>query len=185
MPRSRHLRTHVPAPSDRRPPRRLTSSATALLGAVALLASLTSSADAQGSAASDTPLHLAASHFEFVVSGETQPPAKPLRVHNGGTARFTDVRLTRLTYADSARGAAWLVVLPGQSAVAPDELATVGTLCVDAAGLQAGTYRATAAIAAREVPEPVAITITLIVSDVGARASKAAAGCGTTVTKQR
>ncbi len=104
-------------------------------------------------------------------------------MHNGGTARFTDVRLTRLAYADSARGAAWLVALPRQSAVAPDELATVGTLCVDAAGLPAGTYRATAAVAAREVPEPVAITITLVVTDAGARARHAAARCGTAVTK--
>jgi hypothetical protein len=111
---------------------------------------------------------VAASRFEFVASGDTQPPAKPLAVHNGGTARLTDVRLTRLAYADSARGAAWLVVLPRQSAVAPDELATVGTLCVDAAGLPAGTYRATAAVGAREVPEPVAITITLVVTDAGA-----------------
>ena len=70
-----------------------------------------------------------------------------------------------------------------QSAVAPDELATVGTLCVDAAGLPAGTYRATAGVVAREVPEPVAITITLVVTDAGARASHAAARCGTAVTK--
>jgi hypothetical protein len=75
------------------------------------------------------------------------------------------------------------VVLPRQSAVAPDELATVGTLCVDAAGLPAGTYRATAAVGAREVPEPVAITITLVVTDVGARARHAAARCGTAATK--
>ncbi len=149
----------------------------------ALVSLVTSAAGAQGAAASDTPLHLAASRFEFVASGDTQPPAKPLAVHNGGTARLTDVRLTRLAYADSARGAAWLVALPRQSAVAPDELATVGTLCVDAAGLPAGTYRATAAVAAREVPEPVAITITLVVTDAGARARHAAGRCGTAVTK--
>jgi hypothetical protein len=128
-------------------------------------------------------LHLAASQFEFVASGYAQAPAKPLRVHNGGSARFNDVRLTRLKYADPARGAAWLVVLPRQSSVAPDELATVGTLCVDAAGLPAGTYRATAAVAAREVPQPVAITITLVVTDAGARAPHAAARCGTADTK--
>jgi hypothetical protein len=156
---------------------------TALLAVVALATLVTSNAEAQGGAASDTPLHLAASRFEFVASGDTQPLAKPLRVHNGGPARFTDVRLTRLAYADSARGAAWLVALPRQSAVAPNELATVGTLCVDAAGLPAGTYRATAAVAAREVPEPVALTITLVVTDAGARARHAAARCGTDVTK--
>ena len=138
---------------------------------------------AQGGAASDTPLHLAASHFEFVAPGATQPPTKPVAVHNGGTAQFTDVRLTLLAYVDSARGAAWLVALPRQSAVAPDELATVGTLCVDTAGLPAGPYRATAAVAAREVPEPVAITITLIVTDAGDRARHASARCGTTARK--
>ena len=76
-----------------------------------------------------------------------------------------------------------LVVLPRQSAVAPDELATIGTLCVDAAGLPAGTYRAMAAVGAREVPEPVAITVTLVVTDAGARASHAATRCGTALTK--
>jgi hypothetical protein len=152
---------------------------------LALLSLVTSASvvEAQGSSASDTPLHLAASRFEFVASGDTPPPAQPLRVHNGGTARFTDVRLTRLAYADSARGAAWLVALPRQSSVAPDELATVGTLCVDATGLSAGTYRAAAAVAAREVPEPVAIAITLVVTDAGARAAQAAGGCGIPVTK--
>ena len=150
---------------------------------LALLALVTSAAEAQGRAASDTPLHLPVSHFEFVASGDTQPPAKALAVHNGGTARFTNVRLTRLAYADSARGAAWLVALPRQSAVAPDELANVGTLCVDATGLCAGTYRATAAVGAREVLEPVAITITLVVTDAGARARHAAARCGTAIPK--
>jgi hypothetical protein len=53
---------------------------------------------------------------------------------------------------------------------------------VDATGLAEGTYRATAAVAAREVPEPVAITITLVVTDAGARA-RPAARCGTAVTK--
>src|SRR5687767_2128521 len=183
MPRSRRLAALDPAPSDRRTAERLTISPTALLTAVALLTLGTTAAGAQGSGASDTPLHLAASRFEFVVSGDRQPPAKPLAVHNGGTARFTDVRLTRVAYADSARGAGWLVALPRQSAVAPDELATVGTLCVNAAGLPAGTYRATAAVRAREVPEPVAITITLVVTDAGARARHAAARCGTAVTK--
>jgi hypothetical protein len=183
MPRSRRLLALLPAASYRSIAERLTPSPTALLAAIALLATGTTAAGAQGSGASDTPLHLAASRFEFVASGDTQPPAKPLRVHNGGTARFTEVRLTRLAYADSARGAAWLVVLPRQSAVAPDELATVGTLCVDAAGLPAGTYRATAAIGAREVPEPVAITITLVVTDAGARARRAAARCDTAVSK--
>jgi hypothetical protein len=143
------------------------------------LVTSTSAAEAQGRGASDTPLHLPASRFEFVASGAAQPPAQSLRIHNGGTARFTDVRLTRLAYADSTRGAAWLVALPRQSTVAPDELATVGTLCVDAAGLPAGTYRATAAVGAREVPEPVAITITLVVTDAGARARQAPARCAT------
>ena len=152
---------------------------------LALLALVTSAsaAEAQGSSASDTPLHVPSSRFEFLASGDTQPLAKPLAVHNGGTTRLTDVRLTRLSYADSARGAAWLVALPRQSTVAPDELATVGTLCVDAAGLPAGPYRATAAVAAREVPEPVAITITLVVTDAGARARHAVVRCGAAVTK--
>jgi hypothetical protein len=154
-----------------------------MLAPVALLTLATSAAAAQGRAASDTPLHVAASRFEFVARGDTQPPAKPLAVHNGGTARLTDVRLTRLAYADSARGAAWLVARARQSAVAPDELATVGTLCVDAAGLPAGTYHATAAVGAREVAEPVAITITLVVTDAGARARHAAAPCGTAVAR--
>src|SRR5688572_29074329 len=140
-------------------------------------------AEAQGSSASETPLHLAVSRFNFVASGDTLPLVQQLRVHNGGTTRFTDVRMTRLAYADSARGAGWLVALPRQSSVAPDELATVGTLCVDATGLPAGTYRATAAVAAREVPEPVAITITLVVTDVGARAGNPAGLCGIPVTK--
>jgi hypothetical protein len=148
-----------------------------------LLALTTSAAEAQGNSPSDTPLHLAANRFAFVASGDTQPLAKPLRVHNGGTARFTGVRLTRLAYADSARGARWLVALPRQSTVAPDELATVATLCVNAEGLRAGTYRATAAVAAREVPEPVAFTITLVVTDAGARARHAASRCTTAVPK--
>ena len=134
-------------------------------------------AEAQGNSASDTPLHLAKNRFEFVASNDTLPLAQPLRVHNGGTFRFTDVRLTRLAYADSTHGAAWLVALPRQTSVAPDELAIVGTLCVDATGLPAGTYHATAAVAAREVPEPVAIAITLVVKDAGARAGNAAGRC--------
>ena len=183
MPLSRRLPALVPAPSDRRTSARLTVSPTALLASIACLTLGATAAHAQDRAASDTPLHLAASHFEFVASGDPQPPTKSLRVHNGGTARFTDVRLTRLAYEDSARGAAWLVALPRQSTVAPNELATVGTLCVDAAGLPAGTYRATAAVAAREVPEPVAITITLVVTDAGARARHASTRCGTADTK--
>ncbi len=184
MPRSRPLLALVTALFDRRTSEHITVSPSALLAPLVILASVTSTAQAQGRAASDTPLHVAASHFEFVASGDTQPPAQPLRVHNGGTVRLTDVRLTRLTYADSARGAAWLVALPRQSAVAPDELATVGTLCVDATGLPAGTYRATAAVAAREVPEPVAITVTLVVTDAGARARRAPARCAAAVTKE-
>ena len=133
-------------------------------------------AEAQGTA-SGTPLHLPVRRFEFVASGDTAPPPQQLRIHNGGNARFTDVRVTRLAYAESTRGAAWLVALPLQSSVAPDELATVGTLCVDATGLLAGTYRATAAVAVREVPEPVAIAITLVVTDGGARAANAARRC--------
>jgi hypothetical protein len=186
MPRSRRLLALVTALSDRRTAERLTVSPSALLAPLALLALLalvTSSAGAQVRTANDTPLHVAASRFEFVASGDTQAPAKPLAVHNGGTARLTDVRLTRLAYADSARGAAWLVALPRQSAVAPDELATVGTLCVDAAGLPAGTYRATAAVRAREVPQPVAIAITLVVTDAGARAPHAAGRCETSPAK--
>src|SRR5215218_7163925 len=194
MPPFRRLLSLVLAPAHYSAAKRLTPSRAALLAPLAsvalTLASLgaglavfTSAAGAQGRAAPGTPLHLPANRFEFVASGEPHALAKPLAVHNGGTARFTTVRLTRLAYADSARGAAWLVALPRQSAVAPDELATVGTLCVDAAGLRAGTYRATAAVAAREVPEPVAITITLVVTDAGARARHAAARCRIAVTK--
>ena len=148
-----------------------------------LLALATSTSQAQGHAASDTPLHVPASRFEFVAAGDAQPPVKPLAVHNGGATPLTDVRLTRLAYADSARGAAWLVAVPRQTSVAPDELATVGTLCVDPTGLAAGTYRATAGVAAREVPEPVAITITLVVTDAVARTRTAGARCGIAVTK--
>ena len=188
MPRSHRLLPLFPAPSDRRNADRLTLFSRALLAAFLFLTALASTAQAQGDTASDTPLHLAASHFEFVVSGDTQPPVKPLRVHNGGTAGFTNVRLTRVAYADSPRGAKWLVVVPRQTAVAPDELATVVTLCVDATGLPAGTYRATAAVVAREVPEPVALTVTLVVTDAGARAPRAAVRCaapGTTKQAER
>ena len=150
---------------------------------LALVLSITSAAGAQDGAASDTPLHVPTSRFEFVESGDEQPPAKPLRVHNGGSVQFTDVRLTRLAYADSPRGAAWLVALPRQSSLAPDERAPGGTLCANAAGLPAGTYRATAAVAAREVRQPVAITITLVVTDAGARARHPAHRCETTDTK--
>ena len=152
-----------------------------LLANLALLTLIPSAAEAQGAA--DTPLHLAASRFEFVASNDSLLPGKPLRVHNGGTARFTDVRLTTVTYADSARGAGWLVALPRQTTVAPDELATVATLCVDASALPAGTYRATAGVAAREVPQPVALTVTLVVTDAGARVRHAAARCGIPITK--
>ena len=175
MPRSRRLLALVPAHLHRRRVARVT------LASVALLAFGNTVAGAQGRAASDTPLHVPSSRFEFVASGDAPPPAKPLTVHNGGTARLTNVRLTRVAYADSARGAAWLVALPRQSAVAPDELATVGTLCVDATGLPVGTYHATAAVAAREVPEPVAITITLVVR--APRARPAAARCGAAATR--
>ena len=77
MPRSRRLLALVPAPFHRRTDERLTASPTALLAAVALLTFVTAAAGAQASA-SDTPLHLAASRFEFVASGDTQPLAKPL-----------------------------------------------------------------------------------------------------------
>jgi hypothetical protein len=149
---------------------------------LALLALTTSLAQAQSRGPSDTPLHVPTSRFEFVVSGDTSPPAKSLAVHNGGSARLTDVRLTKLVYESPARGAAWLVSLPRQSAVAPDELATVGTLCIDPAGLPAGTYRATAAVVSREAPEPVAIAITLTVTDAGAR-KRPATRCATAGTK--
>src|SRR5688572_30337595 len=105
MPLSRRLLALIPAPFFRRTTEHLAVSSTALLGRVALVALValvTSTAEAQVSAASDTPLHVAASRFEFIVSGDTQPPAKPLRVHNGGKTRLTEVRLTRLAYADSA-----------------------------------------------------------------------------------
>lgn len=183
MSRFRNRFALVAAPLRRSSANHVTALTTALLATLALLAPMAEAAEAQNLAAYETPLHLPANQFEFVASGGTQAPAKPLAVHNGGKARFTDVRLVRLTYADSARGARWLVALPRQSTVAPDELATVGTLCVDATGLPAGTYRATAAVAAREVPQPVAITITLVVTDAGARARSAAARCGTAATK--
>ncbi|MES3034905.1 MAG: hypothetical protein V4813_12980 [Gemmatimonadota bacterium] len=155
----------------------------AFFAPLTLLVLVTSTLGAQVSGAPSTPLHLAATRFDFIASGDPEAPAKPLRVHNGGTERFTDVRLTKLAYSDSTRGAAWLVALPGQSVVAPDELATVGTLCVDASGLAAGIYRAKAAVAAREVPEPVAITVTLVVTDVGARARHTTARCGPAIAK--
>ena len=139
-------------------------------------------AEAQGSSASDTPLHLATSRFEFAASGDAPPPAQSLRIHNGGTARFTDMRVT-VAYSESARGTAWLVALPRQTSVAPDELAAIATLCIDAAGLPAGTYRATAAVSAREVPAPVAVAITLVVTDAGVRAGSAAGNCAIPVTK--
>jgi hypothetical protein len=150
---------------------------------LALFALVTTTAGAQGSAASETPLHVASSRFEFVVSGDSAPVAKALKVHNGGTARLTSVRLTRLAYQDSARGKGWLVALPRQTAVAPDELATVGTLCVNTAGLRTGTYRATAAVTSREAPEPVAISITLVVTDAGARARRGTTRCESAITK--
>ena len=180
MPRVRRLLALVPSPSDRRTAGRLTPSPAALLG---LLALVTSAAGAQGRAAPETPLHVATSRFEFVAAGDTLPLTKPLGVHNGGTARLTEVRLTRLVYAEPARGSGWLFAQPRQSAVAPDELATIGTLCVDASGLPVGTYRATAAVAAREVREPVGITITLVVKDAAAGARSATARCGSAVTK--
>ena len=183
MPRSCPPLALIPTPPVFRAAARLTTSATASLASLTLLALLSSTAAAQPRAAYETPLHLPANRFEFVASGEAPPPAKPLRIHNGSTARFTDVALTRVTYVDSARGAGWLVAVPRQTAVAPEELATVGTLCVDAAGLKAGTYHATAAVRAREVPEPVAITVTLVVTDAGARARRTTSSCGAAVTK--
>ena len=170
MPWSRALPSLVPTPSHRRTTDRLTASA-----ALALLALIAPTAEAQGRAAPAIALHVPVSRFDFVASGDTQPPSKPLVVHNGGTAPLTGVRLTRLAYADSARGAAWLVSLPRQSKVAPDELATVGTLCVDPTGLRAGTYHATAAVGAHELAAPVAITITLVVTDAAARGRHRAA----------
>lgn len=144
------------------------------------LVSLAASAEvAQGQAAPATPLHLATSRFEFVVAGDSQPQTQPLRVHNGGSVGFTDVRVTLMAFADSARGSGWLVALPRQSSVAPDELAAIGTLCVDASGLPAGTYRAAAAVRAREVPEPVAFSVTLVVKEAVSRNSQSSAHCGT------
>lgn len=172
----------LPAQHHRRFVGQLTVSSTALLAPLALLAFLASTAAAQSSNAPGTPLHLASDRFDFVASGDAPAATKPLRVHNGGSARFTDVRITKLTYADSTRGAAWIVSLPRQTTVAPDELATVGTLCVDATGLAAGTYHAKGAVSAREVPEPVAFTITLVVKETAAGARQAAARCGS-VTK--
>jgi hypothetical protein len=151
--------------------------------ALVVVALFTPTISAQAQSAADTPLHLASNRFDFVAAGTAQPSALPIRVHNGGSERFTGVKLTRLTYADSSRSAAWLVVLSRQTNVAPDELATVGTLCVNAAGLAAGTYRATAAIAANEVPAQVAITTTLVVKDDGTSPPVAAARCASTDTK--
>ena len=183
MSRFHRLLSLLSALFHRRSANRVTSVSSAPFVTLALLAFVTSTANAQRGGAPATPLHVTVNSFEFVVRSDAQPSAKPLNVHNGGTARFTDVRLTKVAYADSARGTAWLVALPHQTAVAPDELATVGMLCVDAAGLPAGTYHATAAVRAREVPEPVAITVTLVVKDANTRARRATARCGTTVTK--
>ena len=159
-------RAHVPSPRARRSP-----SPAALLGLLALGAA---GAGAQERAVAATPLHLAANRFEFVAKGDTLPLARPLRVHNGGSAGFTDVRVTKVSYADPASGAAWLVSVPRQTSVAPDELATVGTLCVDPTGLPAGTYRAMAGVVSREVTQPVEFLVTLVVTDAGARAPRSA-----------
>jgi hypothetical protein len=183
MPRFRRLLSFIPALPHRNTANRVASVSSAPFATLVLLTFVTSTAHAQSRGAPATPLHVTVNSFEFVALSDTQPPAKPLNVHNGGTARFTDVRLTKVAYAGSPRGAAWLVALPRQTAVAPDELATVGMLCVDAAGLPVGTYRATAAVRAREVPEPVAIAVTLIVKGSGARSRHAPARCGTAVTK--
>ncbi|HYW33387.1 MAG TPA: hypothetical protein VE869_17935 [Gemmatimonas sp.] len=187
MPWSCRLLALLSASSNRSASHQLTPRWTAPVAGLALVAFITSTSAAtsaaQGSGAAGTPLHLAVDRFDFVASGDTQPLAKALRVHNGSSTRFTDVRLTRLVYASPARGAMWLVALPRQSAVAPDELATVGTLCIDATGLPAGTYRATAAVSAHEVQEPVALTVTLVVTDAGARARHSVARCRTAATK--
>ena len=188
MPPSRPRLALVPASNSRSTARRLTRASAPLLALAlaALAAGLTlvpSIAGAQGRPAPGTPLHVPTSRFEFVASDIPQPTAKPLAVHNGGSTRLTGVRLTRLAYVDSARGAKWLLTHTRQTAVAPDELATVGTICVDPSGLPAGTYRATAAVDAREVAEPVAITVTLTVTDAGARARHAAPHCGTVGAK--
>lgn len=176
MLRSRRVPELVLAPSDNENLEPLRVSPTALLAGIALVALLASAAGAQESA-SDVPLHLPANRFELVESGDAKAPTKPLRIHNGSTGQFTDVRLTKVAYADSSKGSAWLVALPRQTSVAADELATVGTICVDAAGLPAGTYKATAAVAAREVGPTVPITVTLTVTEAGARAGHAAGRC--------
>ena len=183
---SRRLLALVLTSSYRRTTRSRTEYLTVFTSALAVtiaIHAVVTVAAAQSPASRDTPLHVPTNRFEFVASGDTQPPSKVITVHNGGMARLTDVRMTRLVYADSSRGAGWLVVSPRQSAVAPDELAIVGSLCVETAGLPAGAYRATAAISSREAPEPVAITITLVVTDAGARARRTVARCGTADTK--
>jgi hypothetical protein len=181
MPPSRHLLPLVPDASGRAAGR-LTVSPATLLASLALLAVAAPGAGAQRSAVAGTPLHVPVSRFEFVASSDTQPAAKPVAVHNGGTTPLTGVRVTQLSYAGSPRGAAWLIARPAQTAVAPNELATVGMLCVNASGLPAGTYRATAAVAAREVPNPVPVTITLTVTSA-ARTRDVPARCGTSATK--
>ena len=160
----------------RRPaPPQPSSPSTALLWLLAVAAAVAAQARAasqtvptsQPPQVADTPLHVPTNRFEFIASPDTRPLSKPLDVHNGGAARLTDVRLTGLTYTDSARARGWLLALPRQSSVAPNELATIGTLCVDATGLPSGTYRATAAVSAREVAAPVGITVTLVVEPAG------------------
>lgn len=155
------------------------SAFSALFALLALSTTFAFTAHAQTGGASATPLHLAASRIDFVATSDTQPLTKPFRIHNGGKAQFTDVKISRIAYADSARGSSWVVAMPRQTSVAPDELATIGALCVNATGLPAGTYHARAAVSAREVPEPVPFTIVLVVKDVVARSANASPRCGT------
>src|ERR1051325_6386421 len=113
------------------------------LATSAFLALLTSTAGAHAAAQparpSAPPLHLPTNRFDFTASGDANAPVMPLRIHNGSAAPFSGVQLTRLVYADSSRGASWLVAVSRQTEVGPNELATIGTLCVNPARVSAGT----------------------------------------------
>ncbi|HYW52134.1 MAG TPA: hypothetical protein VE861_16075, partial [Gemmatimonadaceae bacterium] len=104
MPQFRSLRAFILGPVDRSTAARLAVTPGALLAHLAVLALVTSTLGAQGSAASDTPLHLAANRFDFVVSGDAEPAGKPLRIHNGGAARRVCVRQSSQPHVGEWRG---------------------------------------------------------------------------------
>jgi hypothetical protein len=146
------------------------AAALVLLGAVATPPQPPARAAAAAAAAAESPLHVPTIAFQFAVDGGVVRPARhAVLVHNGGARPLTDVRVTRIALADSGRAGAWLTASPGRASVAPDELTTVGALCVRASGLPPGTYRAEADVVAREASAtPVRLAVTLVVGAGGA-----------------